>query len=252
MARQKHLEKSAYDVAFERLQQQAETLDSLGIHNPALNTSTLQKWMWEWHVKLRDRIKEEIKVISENEEGKKRRLMKVRSLGPGKNGEMLSPYLNLVNPERLSLITIMEIMRLQGTSGLSDGMKTARALISVGKAVEMEYKAQMIKRHQIYKEPSPQEEPQLADPADGVADSKSAGGDLYSQFGYKNLREKRLAVSQEIEGEEQSPGWSQVTRSKIGGILVDCLMEVAEVERTAKLESGEMVYAVSFVSVEFV
>ncbi|EKM83036.1 hypothetical protein AGABI1DRAFT_69188 [Agaricus bisporus var. burnettii JB137-S8] len=223
MARQKHLEKSAYDVALERLQQQVETLDSLGIHNPALNTSTLQKWMWEWHTKLRERIQEEIKAIFENEEGKKRTTLKGRSLGPGGSGEMLSPYLSLVNPERLSLITIMEIMRLQGSSGVADGMKTARALISVGKAVEMEYKAQMIKK------------------PDNVADSKSAGGNLYSHAAYKNLRDKRLAVSKEIEGEERSLGWSQVTRSKIGGILVDCLMEVAEVERTAKLENGEKV-----------
>lgn len=247
MARQKHLEKSAYDVALERLQQQVETLDSLGIHNPALNTSTLQKWMWEWHTKLRERIQEEIKAIFENEEGKKRTTLKGRSLGPGGSGEMLSPYLSLVNPERLSLITIMEIMRLQGSSGVADGMKTARALISVGKAVEMEYKAQMIKKRNVYKEPSQQEQSQQTKTADNVADSKSAGGNLYSHAAYKNLRDKRLAVSKEIEGEERSLGWSQVTRSKIGGILVDCLMEVAEVERTAKLENGEKVYVVSFI-----
>jgi DNA-directed RNA polymerase len=244
MARQRHLEKSAYDVALERLQQQAQTLESLGIHNPALNTSTLQKWMWEWHLKLRERIKEEIKVISEDEGNKQSRIKQGRPLA---RGETLAPYLNLVNPERLSLITIMEIMRLQGSSGLSDGMKTTRALISVGKAVEQEYKAQMVKKHNIYKEPPPLEEPLRAVSADNAVEGEPSGVDWYSQFGYQNLKEKRLSVSNELDGEEHSIGWSQVTRSRIGGILVDCLMEVAEVERTAKLDNGEVVYVVPLV-----
>lgn len=47
----------------------------------------------------------------------------------------------LTTIRRLSLIVIMEIMRLSGTGGITDGMKTARALIQVGKAVEIEYKA---------------------------------------------------------------------------------------------------------------
>lgn len=227
MARQKHLEKSAYDVALERLQQQAETLDSLGVHNPALNNSTLQKWMWDWHVKLRERIDKEIRAITKAEAETKK-----KTRGSPKKSESLSPYLSLVKAERLSLIVILEIMRLQGSSGLADGMKTTRALISVGKAVEMEYKAQMCKKHQIYvpKEQSPR------------------GGDYYSQLGYRSLQEKRVAAAKSMmDGEEWSASWSQATRSKIGGILVDCLMEVAEVERTAvDKKTGETMYVLCF------
>lgn len=241
MARQKHLEKSAYDVALERLQQQADMLDALGVHNPALNKSTLQTWMWEWHVKLRKRIEEEIKTINEAE----RKVIARRNLGPGGSSEALTPYFTLVKAERLSLITILEIMRLQGSSGLSDGMKTTRALISVGKAVEMEYKAQMCKKHQVYapKDPPLQQQVQQSQATGRIAGSTAVGGDLYSQLGYKSLRERRIAVAKEVEGEEWSLGWSQTTRSKIGGILVDCLMEVAEVERTAKdKNTGETMY----------
>ncbi|KAF9444243.1 DNA/RNA polymerase [Macrolepiota fuliginosa MF-IS2] len=220
MARQKHLEASAYDVALQRLQQQAETLDALGVHSTALHTSTLQKWMWEWHVKLRERVETEIQTIIETERSKKQKASHYK-----RYDESLSPYLTLVKSERLSLITILEIMRLQGTSGLSDGMKTTRALVSVGKAVEMEYKAQMCKKHQIY------------------VPKDQGKGDIYSQLGYRSLQERRIAVAKDMmEGEQWNSSWSQMTRSKIGGILVDCLMEVAEVERTAiDKKTGETV-----------
>lgn len=70
----------------------------------------------------------------------------------------VAPFLELLKPEKLALITILEvrshhssplvyvltsvrqIMRLHGTGGIADGMKTARALLVVGKAVESEYK----------------------------------------------------------------------------------------------------------------
>ncbi|KAI0255102.1 hypothetical protein BJV78DRAFT_1084646, partial [Lactifluus subvellereus] len=55
----------------------------------------------------------------------------------------LGPFLSPIKPEKLSLITILEVMRLQSSGGVADGMKTARGLVSVGKAGELEYKAQM-------------------------------------------------------------------------------------------------------------
>jgi DNA-directed RNA polymerase len=223
MSRQKHLEKSAYDVALERLQQQYEVLDSIGAANPALNRSTLQKWMWDWHQILRTRLEEELPAIAKRES---------KAPKAGKKYEPLTPYLTLVKAERLSLITILEIMRLQGSGGLSGGMKTTRALISVGKAVEMEYTAQLERKRPT------KDIPQVSE---GISSSlpyvpANAGGmrNFYSQIGYKNLQERRLAVAKRLkENEEWSASWSQATRSKIGGILVDCLMEVAEVERTA-------------------
>lgn len=191
--------------------------------------------MWEWHIALRKKIETEIQSITEVE--------KIGGLGPGtatdatktitktatkkRNGSLL-PFLLMVKAERLSLITILEIMRLQGTSGLSDGMKTTRALVSVGKAVEMEYKAQMCKKNRVYV----------------PKDRDLTRGDFYSLIGYKHMQERRAAVEKDVsDSEEWSASWSQTLRSKIGGILVDCLMEVAEVERTAvHRKTGETVY----------
>jgi hypothetical protein len=60
-----------------------------------------------------------------------------------------APFMALINPEKLSLLTILELMRLQGSGGISLGMKTTRALVSVGKSIENEYKAQMCKKYDI-------------------------------------------------------------------------------------------------------
>src|SRR3979411_2541249 len=58
------------------------------------------------------------------------------------------PFLKLLPAEKLSVITILELMRLHGSSGIADGMKTARALIDVGRAVEMEWNAVLMKQRQ--------------------------------------------------------------------------------------------------------
>ena len=66
----------------------------------------------------------------------------------GDKSSRLGPFLSLVKPEMLSLI-ILEVMRLNSTGGIADGTKLARALLTVGRAVENEYKAQMCKRNNI-------------------------------------------------------------------------------------------------------
>lgn len=52
----------------------------------------------------------------------------------------------VVEPEKLLLITILDLIRFQGSGGVSEGMKTPRALVAVGQAVEIEYKSFMCKR----------------------------------------------------------------------------------------------------------
>jgi hypothetical protein len=53
----------------------------------------------------------------------------------------LTPFLRLLPASKLAVITILELMRLHGTGGVAEGMKTSRALVSVGKAVEGECRA---------------------------------------------------------------------------------------------------------------
>ncbi|KAJ8503283.1 hypothetical protein ONZ45_g10994 [Pleurotus djamor] len=231
-ARQKLLEESVYDVAVARLKHQAERFAELGINSGALNAPDLQKWMWEWHIKLQQRLSAAIKdiVAAETDTTPKR--------GRTTFNVPLAPFLQLVKPEKLSLITILEIMRLQGTGGVSDGMKTARALIGVGKSVEMEYKAQMSKKSSLIipssavdsveDSPSPESEPQVS-----KSDPTAPASQFFNKYKYKDLQARRMAAQKYVEsGETWTAEWTQSVRLKIGSILVECLMDVAEVERT--------------------
>lgn len=130
----------------------------------------------------------------------------------------LGPFLSLVKPETLSLITILEVMRLNSTGGISGGMKLARALLTVGRAVENEYKAQMCKRNNI-----------------AVPSLHRVGDHSYfTGLDYKDLHARRVTAAKYIQdNEEWTTEWTQLLRVRVGSILVDCLMDVATVERTA-------------------
>ncbi|KAJ7468690.1 DNA/RNA polymerase [Mycena latifolia] len=139
-ARQSLLEDSVYDAARERLKNQHDTFIALGLDDTKLLQPDLQRWMWKWHCLLQDRLEIEIKEIAASEMYQR----EGRKLKP-----VLAPYLSLVKADKLSMLTVIELMRLHGSGGIADGMKTARALIAVGKAVENEYKTQILQARRI-------------------------------------------------------------------------------------------------------
>ncbi|KAL6308760.1 DNA/RNA polymerase [Sparassis latifolia] len=216
-ARQKLLEESVYDVAVQRLKHQAEVLDELGLGNKHLHDVDLRTWMWNWHQKLQVRLKAEIANLEVSERG----------AGEVRRVVGLSPFLSLLKPEKLSLITILELMHLQGSGGVSDGMKTARALLAVGRAVELEHKAEMCKKNNI------------AVPTVNLHRPDS----FFTGLGYRDLYTRRLAASKHsLNSEDWAAEWSQLVRVKIGSFLVDCLMDVATVMRSATdRRTGELV-----------
>ena len=145
-----------------------------------------------------------------------------------KDEEMLSPFLRLLTPEKLSLITIMEIMHLHGSGGVNDGMKTARALLSVGRAVEQEYKAEMCKKNNI------------SLPVPSSTAPRAGAQNVFTADGYKDLYARRVTARKYMEdAEEWTSEWGQLIRVKVGSFLVDCIMDVATVTRTAKDKQGE-------------
>lgn len=213
--RQKLLEDSVYEEATERLKHQAEIFDKLGLGDGGLNNSHLQSWMWDWHKKLQRRLKSEIPEV-----------IKEESLVEGKNKIGLGPFLSLVSPEKLSLIAILELMRLQGSGGVSEGMKTARALLTIGKAVEMEHRAEICRRNNI------------TIPANNL----QTGSNYFTKSGYKDLYAKRVAARNHMEdSEEWAADWTQTVRAKVGSFLVDALMDVAIVVRSRTIKgTGEV------------
>lgn len=212
-ARQRHLEASVYDLAVEMLEHQHKTMEEKGLATGRLFHAELQHLMWQWHLALQGRIRTEIeRIISEE---------KPKQMTP------IGPFLTLVRPEKLSLLTILEVMRLQGSGGVIYGMKMTRALIAVGKAVENEYKAEMCKLHEI-------PVPHFSRRNDG----------FFTKLGYKHLHQRRVAAALTSEdGEGWTAAWTQVVRAKVGAVLVECLMDVAQVERTSvDRGTGEVLY----------
>lgn len=139
----------------------------------------------------------------------------------------MGPFLSLVSPDKLSLIAILELMRLQGSGGVSEGMKTARALLTIGKAVELEHKAQMFRRNNA--------------PIPTPPGSSESG--YFTKSGYRDLQARRVAAMKYMEAsEEWAANWTQLLRVKVGSFLVDALMDVATVVRTAVVkQTGEVV-----------
>ena len=108
-------------------------------------------------------------------------------------------------------------MHLHGTGGISEGMKTARALLAVGKAVEIEYKAQMCRKNNI----------------SIPTNAQRHDFNCFSNLGYRDLYARRVAACKYMEdSEDWTASWSQVIRVRVGSFLVDALMDVANVTRT--------------------
>lgn len=223
-ARQKLLEESVYDVAVERLKHQATLFENLGLQDKGLNNADLRAWMWAWHERLQVRIKAEVANLVQSESNLcglsyAHSLIHTDDLtARAKSLNRLGPFLSLIKPEKLSLLTILEVMHLQGSGGVTAGMKTARALIAVGRAVEIEYKAEMCKKNNI------------------AIPNNSGRTDhgFFSNLGYRDLFARRVAARKYMEdSEEWTSDWTQVVRVRVGSVLVDALMDVATVTRTA-------------------
>jgi DNA-directed RNA polymerase, mitochondrial len=141
----------------------------------------------------------------------------------------MGAFLKLIKPEKLSLITIMEIMRLSGTGGIADGMKTARSLLTVGKAIENEYKAEVCKKNGLE-----------------IPTTLTRGNErgFFSSKNIENLHARRAAAARYLnDNEEWTAEWSQILRVKVGSFLVDNLMNLATVTREAvDKRTGEKVY----------
>ena len=242
--RQKLLEISVYNVAVERMKHQTEMMDDLGLPSRGLQSGDLKSWMWDWHQKLQARIKAEVEnlVVEERVIGTymvhgplrglcidnaSERMKKGRTTSK-KEEVLLSPFLRLLSPEKLSLITIMEVMHLHNSGGVQDGMKTARALLSVGRAVEAEYRAEMCKKNNI------------SLPVPSSTAPRAGAQNVFTADGYKDLYARRVTARKYMEdAEEWTSEWGQLIRVKVGSFLVDCIMDVATVTRTAKDKQGE-------------
>lgn len=163
----------------------------------------------------------------------------------------------------MALITVLEILRLSGTGGIAEGMKTTRALLSVGKAVENEHHAEILKsKHGIslkgveadakqvkrklryFDHRKAEKELDLKSPEfTGLIDEAMGASNADAHYAHPHdiaSERARARVNEERMNKAWTPNWSQMIRIKVGSFLVDSLMECATITRIANRDGTEI------------
>ncbi|GJN93218.1 hypothetical protein Rhopal_006265-T1 [Rhodotorula paludigena] len=227
-ARQRLLEESSYDAARQLYIHEMQELAKVGKDTErGLQSNWLQSIMFDWL-----RALEQVLFKQSCERG--------RGSAWGKDAD-IEPFLRLLAPDKLALITIVELMRLcgGGSEGVTGGIKAARAILTVGRAVENEYHAEALKEGFSNK--------QLQQEIDRISEQGVIGADgrLQNRSAEESLGIlwRRELAKREKEGDTSwRPTWTQTIRAKVGSILVTALMDVAKVERTVRVpDTGEVI-----------
>lgn len=182
----------------------------------------LEALLWQWNRDLQPLIEEELVRIKETVKYStkvdlRRHTRKTRKTKAANSEEEsvdleigerfeYGPYLLLVKPEKLGILTMLEILKLTSTGGVMEGMRTARAVLAVGSAVEMEYKTSKA---------SSREKKALS----GIS-TKSLNSESVSSV-------QGLVKDSQLNSTQTS--WPAATRAKVGSLLISLLLHVAKV-----------------------
>ncbi|AAS51450.1 ACR224Cp [Eremothecium gossypii ATCC 10895] len=165
---------------------------------------SLNAQLWEWYLGMIPLLKEEVKACRE--------LLASDILLTERRPHIRSrleyaPYITLVNPEKMCVITILELLSLNSTGGVSEGMRTTRAVLAIGKAVEMEYRSEALLKSEksIFKEVR--------------ANSNE----------FKKLVQRAKTTFRNTQIEESKVLWPHNIKAKVGSLLISMLIHVAKV-----------------------
>lgn len=200
--RQKVLENRATEAARERWKHDFEEAKARGDISIEKN---LNVKLWKWYNDMLPLVKEEInhcKSLLLEKPYDKKSLNKVDTnrLGYG-------PYLTLIDPGKMCVITILELLKLNSTGGVIEGMRTARAVISVGKAIEMEFRSEQV----------------LKSESQTFRDVNKKSPE------FKKLVQNAKSVFRSSQIEQSKILWPQSIRARIGSVLISMLIQVAKV-----------------------
>ncbi|KAE8260676.1 hypothetical protein A4X13_0g200 [Tilletia indica] len=214
--RQEWLELSSIDAARKRLAHAAAHLESLGLQQAGvLQSKPLQVLMWNWFQVMQPRLDEEIAR------------MEGSSLTKGTPEEQnILPFIKFLPTNKLALIPILEVMRVCGSVGLHDGVRTARLLIQIGRAVEAECVAWVISQN-----------PHLYSKMKASQIRMRQQG-LLNPLTRQEIANNRDATTGETAMEQGLPSWTQGIRSRVGGFLMQIFLETAKVHRSKVDDEG--------------
>ena len=253
LRRQEMLESASLQAARAEIENAAQTLEAQGLKDVAdsqrLQSGKLQAWMWQWSLDLTKRLTDDIEALEK----------KTTTKGANKSRASLAQdtdlllYLRLLSPEKMALVTILEVMRSSGSGGIPDGLKTLRGLVQVGKAVETEYRALTI-QNMLGKDSQ-----SVLGAAENTQDGQRAVNRLWRKVGKQAQSEgmgstdtkdaedsadaarvARLDHSQALDALRRAwtPDWTQAKHVAVGAFLMNALVDTAKISRTAIDEEG--------------
>jgi DNA-directed RNA polymerase len=208
--RQLHLEQQAMNASLERLRAVAETQGT----EMAFNSYPLRTLMWSWHQKLYPMIAEE--------------QQRVRDPSGKSDAHNYGPFLLLLDAEKLSVLTIQQLLRLNADRDAVNGIRTTRAVSEVGRAIEMEYYAE-----------------QLRERNNSLVKTRRLNLQaLYSSGRLFDMHVRRIQAKLLDEEDEGNwlARWPTLVRIKLGSLLTSMLIRVAKIKTTHRdKKTGEKV-----------
>ncbi|KAI5949646.1 RPO41 [Candida margitis] len=223
MDRQRQIEIRGIEGAKEKWKHDFDEAQKRGDFN--LNKS-MNAQCYDWYQKM-------IPLIEKEHEMCKALLREDKSVTQddatsAKDRAFYAPFLIKVGAEKAAVITILELLKLNASGGYHGGMRAAKAITSVGRAIEMEYRTTSL-ADQEYKM---------------SVSSKVAGS---SQM-------KKIVRNSIDSLDETDPEWDHATRSRVGGVFVSFLMAIAKVKVKRQTPKGaiEDYHPAFFHSMQFV
>ncbi|KAI9593990.1 hypothetical protein BDF19DRAFT_424028 [Syncephalis fuscata] len=198
--RQLQLEEQAMVASLERLKSSSDE-QFIGMK---LSSSPLRRLMWKWHQKLTPLIEQE-QESARIHIGKRKESTR----------NACAPFVGLLDAERLSVLTIQQMLRLHSTGGIVGGMKTARAVSEIGRVIEQEYCA----------------EQRRANHNSFLKEKRKNLQELYSsgQLFDVEERKKQAKLLKDSPSEDWMPQWPTSVRIKLGSLLSSLLMSIAKI-----------------------
>ena len=239
--RQRQLEESSLNAAEREMKHAAEQMHEKKLDfvtdAQKLRKINLQSWMHEWHGKLTTRLTERISELRDRTPNTDQvwssdlPIINTLTGESRENGMREGPlrlHLELLPPDRLALITILEIMRMLGTGGVAHGMKATRGMITVGRAIELEYRAETVRNVVGVKS---REWQRLLDPSTQTPDRRLLDRAWKSIGETKQGKATSTGLSEDLH-HVWAPSWSNFVSANVGAFLIENLIGVAQVDMT--------------------
>ncbi|OLL22655.1 DNA-directed RNA polymerase, mitochondrial [Neolecta irregularis DAH-3] len=220
LARQKALEAHAMHSALEKWRFDHEQMKKLGI----VQTGGFGSLLLSWYQALLPAIEEELACIAVLETKiAKREQLPLKEMNKYIHGKFIS----LLTPEKLAVLTVMELVKAATTGDSAIGLRTTHALIEVGQAVESE-----IVSLQLQKKENSSLLPRMNMKPSALLRSDRAFS-LALKIARKRAEEQVLGVG------EWRNRWSEDIQLRVGAFLTSMFLRVAKFEVTHYKDTGE-------------